>query len=67
MTFAEQLKQEKARLGLSLATMAKTLEIGQRTLEHWIKGDRIPLPVTQEGTLARLQKKKTPPPTLKRY
>lgn len=60
MKFEESLKSEKARLGMTLAELASALAVGQRTVEHWINGDRVPLDVTREGALARLSKIKTP-------
>jgi transcriptional regulator with XRE-family HTH domain len=53
---------ENAResLGLSQAEAAALLECGKRTLEHWEAGDRIPLAITQEGVLARLEKLRPP-------
>lgn len=60
MTFRDQLASEKDRLGMTLAGLAVALDVGQRTVEHWLNGDRTPLPVTQEGALARLRRIKTP-------
>jgi transcriptional regulator with XRE-family HTH domain len=59
MKFSEQLASEKDRLGMTLAGLAVALDVGQRTVEHWLKGDRTPLAVTQEGVLARLRRIKT--------
>lgn len=55
MKFSEQLKSEKDRLGLTLAGLASALDVGQRTVEHWLKGDRTPAAITQEGAMARLK------------
>lgn len=60
MTFRDQLASEKDRLGMTLAGLAVALDVGQRTVEHWLNGDRTPLHVTQEGALARLRRIKTP-------
>lgn len=63
MSFAEQLKTERTRLGLTQARAAKALEIGLRTYAVWERDDdskRKPHLLTQEGTLARLRKLKTP-------
>lgn len=60
MSFSRQLASEKDRLGMTLAGLAVALDVGQRTVEHWLNGDRTPLPVTQEGALARLRRIKTP-------
>jgi len=58
MDFAAQLAAEKDRLGITLAGLSAALDVGQRTVEHWLKGDRVPLQVTQEGALARLRRKR---------
>jgi transcriptional regulator with XRE-family HTH domain len=55
MTFSTQLKSEKERIGLTLADMSSVLDVAQRTVEHWLKGDRTPSVITQEGALARLK------------
>lgn len=55
MTFAESLKAARLSHRLSQAELAKVLEVGKRTLEHWESGSRVPLPVTQEGVLDRLR------------
>jgi len=61
MNFAEQLRSEKDRLGLTLAGLAEKLDVASRTLEHWLSGDRVPLMVAQEGALRRLRTTKTRP------
>lgn len=58
MSFAETLKSFRESLGLTQAEAAALLDCGKRTLEHWEAGDRTPLPVTQEGALARLARQK---------
>ena len=58
MDFGNKLSSEKDRLGLTLAGLSVELDVGKRTVEHWLKGDRVPLLVTQEGALARLRKKR---------
>lgn len=60
MKFSEQLAREKDRLRMTLAGLASALDVGQRTVEHWLNGDRMPLAVTQEGALARLRRFRTP-------
>jgi len=55
MKFSDQLKNEKERLGLTLAGLSSALDVGQRTVEHWLKEDRTPAMITQEGALARLK------------
>jgi transcriptional regulator with XRE-family HTH domain len=56
MTFSESLKTARQRHKLSQAELAKVLEVGKRTIEHWESGSRTPLPVTQEGVLDRLHR-----------
>ena len=56
MEFHEKLKSEKDRLGLTLAGLARVLEVGQRTVEHWLNADRVPAEITKEGALSRLKK-----------
>ena len=56
MDFAEQLREEKDRLGFSIADLSECLEIAPRTVQHWLNGDRVPSAVCQEGALARLKK-----------
>lgn len=58
MTFADQIKSERARLGLTQAEAASLLEVPARTLWEWEHGKTTPLPVAQEGVAARLRKAK---------
>ena len=60
MTFANQLAAERQRLGLTLREFAALLDVSPRTLDHWIAGTRVPLPVTQEGVMARLAQESDP-------
>lgn len=63
MSFADQLKRERTRLGLTQAEIAAALETGLRTYQVWERDDdpkRKPHVLTQEGALARLRKLKTP-------
>lgn len=60
MTFAEKLKAERLRLGLTQAECAELLEISKRALEEWESGNRVPLVVAQEGALARLERHSKP-------
>jgi transcriptional regulator with XRE-family HTH domain len=61
MTFAESLKSERARLGLTQAAAAALLEISPRVLWEWEAGKTEPYPITREGALARLKKAKPKP------
>ncbi len=54
MTFAQQLRAEQSRLGMTQPDLAATLEVSERTICHWLTGTREPLAVAVEGALARL-------------
>jgi transcriptional regulator with XRE-family HTH domain len=56
MTFAEQLKAECDRLGLTQAEVAALLEVSPRAVWKWLHGDEPELAVTREGIIARLKK-----------
>jgi transcriptional regulator with XRE-family HTH domain len=56
MTFANQLKFFKHQLGLTRAELAALLDLAPRTLDDWTSGKVQPHAVTQEGTIARLEK-----------
>ena len=63
MSFADKLKDERKRLGLTQSGAASALEIGLRTYAVWERDDdpkRKPHVLAQEGALARLRKLKTP-------
>lgn len=55
MSFAEQIKFERERLGLTQAEAATLLDISPRAVWQWEQGQE-PIKLTQEGALARLQK-----------
>ena len=55
MTFSEHLKQSRARLGYTQKAFSKLLGVPDRTLWDWEHGVTTPLPVTQEGTHARIK------------
>lgn len=59
MSFPEQLKTHRKRLGLTQAELALFLEVSPRAVWQWEKGE-LPHILTQEGALARLKAKKTP-------
>jgi transcriptional regulator with XRE-family HTH domain len=59
MTFADKLKSERLRTGLTQPDAAGLLEVPQRTLWEWEHGKTEPYKVTQEGALARFAKLKT--------
>jgi transcriptional regulator with XRE-family HTH domain len=56
MSFADQLKSERTRLGLSQAELATLLDVSKSSVEKWEYGTKTPIPIAQEGALARLQK-----------
>ena len=58
MIFAEQLKTERQRIGLSQADLAALLDVPARTYWEWEAGKTEPHVVCQEGALARLRKTK---------
>lgn len=57
MTFPEQLKAQRERLGLTQAELASFLDVSPRAVWQWEKGT-LPHVLTQEGALARLTKAK---------
>lgn len=56
-SFAEELKNERQRLGLTQAEAATALDVKPRTIWKW-ENDEPPLHLTQEGALARLRRMK---------
>lgn len=54
MTFAEQLKAEQKRIGLTQAELAALLDVSPRVVWGWLNGKE-PLALTREGALARLK------------
>lgn len=58
MTFSDTIKSERSRLGLTQADAAALLDVPARTLWEWEHGKTTPLPVAQEGVIARLRKAK---------
>ncbi len=57
MTFPEQLKAHRERLGLTQAELAAFLDVSPRAVWQWEKGT-LPHVLTQEAALARLTKAK---------
>lgn len=57
MTFPQQLKTHRERLGLTQAELASFLEVSPRAVWQWEKGE-LPHILTQEGVLGRLTKAK---------
>ena len=60
MRFADQLKQERERLGITQAQAASLLNVSKSVIEKWEADTRTPLDITQEGALQRLRSTKTP-------
>lgn len=58
MTFAEHLKAERARLGLSQPKMRELLGLKMRAYWDYEQGITIPVEIAQEGAIARLAKVK---------
>lgn len=54
MTFAEKLKKEQKRLGLTQAELAAILEVSPRAVWQWLQGDE-PIAIAKEGAIARLK------------
>lgn len=54
MSFAEQLKTQRQRLGLTQSEAAAALELPARTYWEYENGKTVPQAITQEGALARL-------------
>ena len=61
MSFADQLKSERTRLGLSQAELAELLDVSKSAVEKWEYDTKTPIPIAQEGALARLRKTKKRP------
>lgn len=55
MSYAEELKSEKQRLGLTQAELAALLDVSPRAVWQWLQGDE-PIAIAKEGALARLRK-----------
>jgi transcriptional regulator with XRE-family HTH domain len=55
--FAEQIKSERGRLGLTQAEAAALLDVSPRAVWQWEQGQE-PLAVTAEGVIARLKRAK---------
>lgn len=58
MTFAELLKSERTRLGLTQAESALLLGVPARTYWEWEHGKTIPIDLAKEGALHRLKRAK---------
>ena len=61
MTFAEQLKSQRQRLGLTQSEAAEMLEVSASWVDKAEREIRTPIKITQEGAIARLSKAKRLP------
>jgi len=61
MTFAEQLKGQRQRLGLTQSEAADLLEVSASWVDKAEREIRTPIKITQEGAIARLLKAKPRP------
>ncbi len=57
-TFAEELKAQRSRLGLTQSGAAELLEVSASWVDKAEREIRTPIKITQEGALARLSKAK---------
>ena len=55
MKFAQDLRKERERLGITQAQAASLLSVSKSVLAKWEIDDRTPLAITREGALARLR------------
>ena len=62
MTFPEQLKAERDRLGMTQAELAQALETSASWVDKAERDQRTPHILTQEGALARLKRLASKPP-----
>lgn len=60
MSFADQLRDERKRLGLTQAGADAVLDTCRGQVAAWESGRNTPHVLTQEGALARLRNRKTP-------
>lgn len=60
MTFADQLKAERERLGITQAQAAALIEVSARVYWEWEHAKTTPYKVTQEGAIVRFNKTQLP-------
>lgn len=60
MSFADQLKAERSRLGFTQSKADAVLDTCRGQVAAWESGRNTPHVLTQEGALARLRNRKTP-------
>ena len=61
MSFADQLKSERERLGLTQAVAAALLDVPVRTYWEWEADKTTPYAITQEGAIGRFRATKKRP------
>lgn len=61
MSFADQLKSERERLGLTQAVAAALLDVPARTYWEWEADKTTPYAITQEGAIGRFRATKKRP------
>lgn len=54
-TFAEKLKQARAKTGMSQQKMSDRMLISKRTIEKWETGERVPPEYVQRFVLNELE------------
>ena len=60
MSFAEELKSERKRIGLNQAEAAVVVEMSAEWVSKCERGLTIPPAISQEGALARLKRRRAP-------
>lgn len=60
MTFAEKIKSERKRLGLTQIAVERLFGLGTGAVTSWETGRWVPCAMVQEAVLTRLGKMKTP-------
>ena len=61
MTFAQQLKSQRQRLGLTQSEASALLDVSASWVDKAEREIRTPIKITQEGAMARLAKAKRRP------
>lgn len=55
LQFAKQLRAQRARLAITQRQLAEVLGVSFEAVSKWERGASLPLAITQEGALTRLQ------------
>jgi transcriptional regulator with XRE-family HTH domain len=56
MTFPEQLRAHRQRLGITQSQLADLLGVSFGAVSKWERGLNLPAEIAQEGAVARLEK-----------